>query len=460
MGSRITDQFADFEEFERWMIVKREMMSTLNKDVRDNIIGTFRVLVTASPDLQTKFWNVIGAPADTPYEKLALRRLLQDANSAFLSEQTGASSTIDPYLLFPPQERTESPKQEVESPKEPEQVELPKKEPIVYVKVQKDFLQCSHGKAFCVHNGTGICSLGVACRFCHEPHRPDEQAYLVQNAFNEKIRRRAETQARSGASQANSTTPSPPSPPQTVVPVQAVVPIRGMTPTTPPQIRAAGDLVAKDLPFGAFIDVVKQSTYNIVFDFAVVLHSAQPSALNDADNDIRKFLFHISRHASVITGVARVPQEGVSAGILLFRIAAHVESVPETQIKNLVTQYLSFLNAISISQRDGSVTHFTDTQRIWDLYNRVIFPGGLTYEDNKKNKTTLSEEPVAQSELVRGKPAINVRELHRRKLCVACRHFLRGMCYRGDACNFCHDPSHVLELEKSSYNQNQNQSGH
>lgn len=177
---------------------------------------------------------------------------------------------------------------------------------------------------------------------------------------------------------------------------------------------------------------------------------------------MRKYLFHISRHTAVISGVAKVPVDGVSAGIFLFRIGAHSESVPEVRFKTLVREYLGFLEQIEIKKID-MVIRFTAKDEVLRKLEFVEFPGGFTFavipeardfsrEVAANRRSYDGKDNTAQEDLLRATPAINVRELHRRQLCVACRHFLRGMCYRGDACNFCHDASHQQQLEQSSVN--------
>jgi len=229
---------------------------------------------------------------------------------------------------------------------------------------------------------------------------------------------------------------------------------------------------------------LKEASFNVVFQFAVTLYSSyasffvspfdyvpfslprrhfsQPSALKDAEGDVRKYLFHISRHTAVISGVAKVPVDGVSAGIFLFRIGAHSESVPEVRFKTLVREYLGFLEQIEIKKID-MVIRFTAKDEVLRKLEFVEFPGGFTFavipeardfsrEVAANRRSYDGKDNTAQEDLLRATPAINVRELHRRQLCVACRHFLRGMCYRGDACNFCHDASHQQQLEQSSVN--------
>jgi hypothetical protein len=197
-----------------------------------------------------------------------------------------------------------------------------------------------------------------------------------------------------------------------------------------------------------FINFLKQVSFNTVFQFATALYCNQPAALCNAGNDIRKYLFHISRHTAVITGSANVAQEGVIAGIVLFRVAAHFESIPDIRFKNLARQYVSFLQSVIIHQ-----VKFDAGPAVIAKLGTVFFPQGLTFLPPAKDAPTtqpaaerLSPQPVVG----KGQFAINVRELHRRKLCVACRHYLRGMCYRGDLCNFCHDPSHQVEHEQTT----------
>lgn len=217
----------------------------------------------------------------------------------------------------------------------------------------------------------------------------------------------------------------------------------------------------------AFLEFLREKSFSVVFEFAVTLYSSQPSMLRDADGDLRKYLFHIARHTAVISGVAKVPVDGVSAGVFLFRIGAHCESIPDVRFKTLVREYLSFLEHINIRKVDGTVVEFNDSKAVIAQLNYVDFPGGLSFpiaaqvKDHAQTRAAAavtrpydgkdsSLDPATGESLLRQPPTINVRELHRRQLCVACRHYLRGMCYRGDQCNFCHSPEHQEQLERST----------
>jgi hypothetical protein len=137
-----------------------------------------------------------------------------------------------------------------------------------------------------------------------------------------------------------------------------------------------------------------------------------------------------------------------------------MEAIPDAEFKTLVRQYVAFLDSIMITQKDKSVTRFEHAKQVFAQLDRVFFPGGLTFPTQKQAVTQIhgkqgggrisppvESEPAAIDGLSAKPPAINIRELHRRKLCVACRHYLRGMCYRGDTCNFCHNPEHQAEHE-------------